>query len=86
MAGIKSKDVGGTFDAVDEQRRAMPTSVALDNWQPKSEMRCATCMHYVACRCRRHSPRGQEGWPAVYSSDWCGDHKMNKITMAIMNK
>ena len=27
-------------------------------------------------RCRRHAPT-LEGYPAVYISDWCGDHKMN---------
>jgi hypothetical protein len=31
-------------------------------------------------RCRRHAPT-PEGYPAVYETDWCGDHKVdeNKI-------
>ena len=31
-------------------------------------------------RCRRHSP-SMSGYPAVFKTDWCGDHKMdeNKI-------
>lgn len=31
-------------------------------------------------RCRRHAPT-MGGFPAVYESDWCGDHKIdeNKI-------
>ena len=31
-------------------------------------------------RCRKHAPT-LNGWPAVFSDDWCGDHKLdeNKI-------
>ena len=31
-------------------------------------------------RCRRYAPT-MNGWPAVFSTDWCGNHKMdeNKI-------
>ncbi len=31
-------------------------------------------------RCRKHAPT-MNGFPAVYESDWCGDHKLdeNKI-------
>jgi hypothetical protein len=31
-------------------------------------------------RCRRHAPT-MNGYPAVFSTDWCGDHKVdeNKI-------
>lgn len=31
-------------------------------------------------RCRRHAPT-MGGWPVVFESDWCGDHKLdeNKI-------
>lgn len=28
-------------------------------------------------RCRRRAPT-LNGWPVVYSSDWCGDHKLNE--------
>lgn len=28
-------------------------------------------------RCRRHSP-SMTGYPAVFGSDWCGDHKLNE--------
>ena len=27
-------------------------------------------------RCRRHAPT-LGGWPAVFESDWCGDHKID---------
>jgi hypothetical protein len=32
-------------------------------------------------RCRRHAPT-MTGYPVVYTSDWCGDHKLdeNKAT------
>lgn len=31
-------------------------------------------------RCRRHAP-SMNGYPAVFETDWCGDHKLdeNKI-------
>lgn len=28
-------------------------------------------------RCRRHAPT-LGGWPAIYESDWCGDHKIDE--------
>ena len=53
----------------------------VDNWQNRqSNMRCESCMHYCDYRCRRHAPTMQ-GFPAVYPSDWCGDHKMDKERM-----
>ena len=58
-------------------------------------MRCATCMWFVGKparidgpqikdtevgRCRRHAPT-MGGYPVVYLTDWCGDHRLdeNKI-------
>jgi hypothetical protein len=60
-------------------------------------MRCKTCIWYVPkqakpCyekratepvevgRCRRHAPT-MGGYPVVYMTDWCGDHRLdeNKI-------
>ncbi len=63
-----------------------------DNWKHRSTgMHCLSCMSFVEKiveiskpmdigRCRRHAPT-MNGYPVVYSSDWCGDHKMdeNKI-------
>ena len=52
-----------------------------DKWIHKSEgMLCKTCMYYINSRCRRHAPTMQ-GYPAVFESDWCGDHKLNKKEM-----
>ena len=28
-------------------------------------------------RCRRHAPT-MNGYPAVFGTDWCGDHKMDE--------
>lgn len=61
-----------------------------DNWRNRSQgMRCATCIHFVPKasprlapgpqlgRCRRHAPT-LSGWPAVFATDWCGDHKLDE--------
>lgn len=57
-----------------------------DLWRHRSaNMRCQTCMYFVVKaiegkslgRCRRHSPT-LAGWPAVFSQDWCGDHKIDE--------
>jgi hypothetical protein len=63
----------------------------MDNWKHRSSnMKCSTCMWFVAKiielkkaesntlgRCRRHSPT-MSGFPAVFDSDWCGDHKIDE--------
>jgi hypothetical protein len=28
-------------------------------------------------RCRRHAPT-MNGWPVMFASDWCGDHKLDE--------
>lgn len=28
-------------------------------------------------RCRRHAPT-MSGYPVVFNTDWCGDHKLNE--------
>jgi hypothetical protein len=67
----------------------MPTN---DNWESRSKnMSCATCMAYVpkndtkgkpteVGRCRNHSPSPgpTRGWPVVFNSDWCLDHKLDE--------
>lgn len=61
-----------------------PADQQADNWNKDltKTYACCTCMHYINYRCRKHAPRGLEGWPAVYPTDYCGDHKMDKGTMA----
>ena len=64
-----------------------------DNWQHRStEMRCRTCISFVAKtleaktpagrlgRCRRHAPT-MSGWPAVFEQDWCMDHKLDETKL-----
>jgi hypothetical protein len=52
-----------------------------DNWIHRSTgMLCKTCMYYVPKsiekgRCRRHAPT-MSGWPVLFPTDWCGDHKL----------
>ena len=60
-----------------------------DNWKLRSSgMVCMTCMFFVVKsdidgsptklgRCRRHAPT-MSGWPVMFSTDWCGDHKLNE--------
>lgn len=56
-----------------------------DPWIHRSSgMKCATCMWFVPKgtnesfgRCRRHAPT-MNGYPAVFSNDWCGDHKVDE--------
>lgn len=56
-------------------------------------MRCSTCIWFVKKepapmiaqhpgqheigRCRRHAPT-VGGYPVVYKSDWCGDHRLDE--------
>ena len=58
-----------------------------DNWEHRSEtMKCKTCMWFVPKapgvlgRCRRRSPE-LGGWPAVFETDWCGDHKLDETKL-----
>jgi len=66
----------------------------IDPWKHRSKgMCCATCMWCIVkvseemttatrtlARCRKHAPT-MTGYPAVFLTDWCGDHKLdeNKI-------
>ena len=63
-----------------------------DNWADKTQFGCQTCQWWakkerahlpqadhvdalVVGRCRRHAP-SLGGWPVVFPTDWCGDHKL----------
>lgn len=65
-----------------------PDAAPIDPWKHRSaNMRCASCMWYAAKvaddgsakigRCRRHAPV-MGGFPAVFPSDWCGDHRIDE--------
>jgi len=59
-----------------------------DLWKHRSKgMLCKTCIYFVVKesrdkettigRCRRHSPT-MNGYPVVFKTDWCGDHKLDE--------
>lgn len=64
----------------------------MDNWKHRSEgMKCKTCMFFIEKRplnglqdnprsigrCRCKSPT-LKGWPVVYDTGWCGEHKIDE--------
>ena len=66
----------------------------MDNWKHRNiGMQCRTCMWFAAKvsgdnpngdvasikigRCRKHAPT-MTGYPVVFVSDWCGDHKLDE--------
>jgi len=59
-----------------------------DPWKHRSTgMKCNTCMYYVQKgdkegfgRCRANAP-SMKGYPAVFSNDWCGNHKMDEAKL-----
>ena len=75
-----------------EERTKEFFSKPSDPWIHRSEgMRCKTCIWFVekvqnvpvkpettvVGRCRRHAPT-ISGYPVVYKSDWCGDHRLDE--------
>jgi len=60
-----------------------------DPWKHRSKgMVCDTCIWFVPKalatlgnskigRCRRHAPT-MNGYPVVYMTDWCGDHRLDE--------
>ena len=36
-----------------------------------------TPIQIILGRCRRHAPT-MNGWPVMFPSDWCGDHKLDE--------
>jgi hypothetical protein len=58
-----------------------------DSWKHRSAgMMCISCLWYVPKadtigrlgRCRRHAP-SMGGYPVVFPSDWCGDHRLSGV-------
>lgn len=64
-----------------------------DNWSGRDKGRiCNTCVSYIEKtpnmtdrksytpigRCRRHAPVVGQGYPVVFPSDSCGDHKLDE--------
>ncbi len=72
-----------------------PSTSDNDLWAHRSSrMVCKTCMWYVPKvlpehlavpdaligRCRRRAPT-MDGYPVVYQTDWCGDHKLDETKL-----
>lgn len=59
-----------------------------DNWEHRSKgMLCKTCMFFVEKkegfgRCRRNAPT-MNGFPAVFATDWCGNHKLDETKIEV---
>ena len=65
-----------------------------DPWKHRSKgMKCKTCMWFAMKqttahtdtrgalgRCRKHAPT-MNGFPAVFTEDWCGDHKLDETKL-----
>lgn len=76
-----------------EQNAKTPPQPSEDPWVHRSKgMRCRSCMWFVGKpsngggidpvrgpigRCRRHAP-SMNGYPVVFITDWCGDHKLDE--------
>lgn len=81
------------YNAKMEAGTARLKQEAADPWRHRSAgMRCQTCMWFVrkeptglvgsiksaeVGRCRRHAPT-MNGYPVVYMTDWCGDHRIDE--------
>lgn len=80
---------------VAQQNEQRIQGAGVDPWKGRSTgMRCRSCVWFVpkeasgvrpdgypiVGRCRRHAPT-MNGFPVVYLTDWCGDHRLdeNKI-------
>lgn len=80
-----------TFYRNETKEKEMSNTTNKDNWKDKATgMVCSTCTNYVPKneyigRCRRNAPT-MKGFPAVFPSDWCGEHKMNDALVAERNK
>jgi hypothetical protein len=68
-----------------------PVHAPLDPWMHRSKgMTCSTCMwanpkvgpdgNVTLGRCRRHAPT-MNGYPVIYMTDWCGDHKLDEAKL-----
>lgn len=74
------------------EQRAKGAIAGGDPWVNRSAaMLCKTCIWYLPKesigtllgaqtrigRCRRHAPT-MGGYPVVYMTDWCGDHRIDE--------
>jgi hypothetical protein len=92
QAGLYREKAIDEMEAEKASRR-ISVDKAADPWVHRSSgMRCKTCIWFVkkeptnhlshpgqheVGRCRRHSPT-MGGYPVVYMTDWCGDHRLDE--------
>lgn len=88
-AGSTGYGSGMTYSVPPPQYDPKDVAFKLDPWHGRSEgMKCKTCMWYAKKemrttalkpigRCRRHAPT-MNGYPVVFETDWCGDHKLDE--------
>ena len=70
-------------------RQGAISGTGIDPWAQRNKgMKCMTCVWFVpkelatlgtgkVGRCRRHAPT-MNGYPVVYLTDWCGDHRVDE--------
>ncbi len=73
----------------DVVRQGAIAGASVDPWAQRNKgMKCMTCVWFVpkelatlgtgkVGRCRRHAPT-MGGYPVVYQTDWCGDHRLDE--------
>jgi hypothetical protein len=85
------EEAGGFAGSFGPQEAPAKVGKGRDPWIHRSSgMRCRTCIFYVEKvrerdgmteaplgRCRRHAPT-MNGYPVVFPTDWCGDHKLDE--------
>ena len=91
--GPQAHELSGVAYPADRIKPGPEKSVleSRDPWKHRSSgMACSTCMWVVRKvseppdnakkplgRCRRHAPT-MNGYPVVFMTDWCGDHKLDE--------
>jgi len=71
-------------DDMENEKAKQDVYHEMDPWKHRTQrMRCSSCMWFVPKeettigRCRRHAPV-MSGYPVVFYTDWCGDHKLDE--------
>ena len=93
----KAIERSGLYDQRQTSEDQVDQTTSSDPWKHRSQkMTCSTCMWFVVKslppitpqgpkthalgRCRRHAPE-LGGFPAVFTTDWCGDHKLDETKL-----
>jgi Pyruvate/2-oxoacid:ferredoxin oxidoreductase delta subunit len=91
---IEKEFEGQHMGQENQKNRTQGVIAGADPWVHRSSgVRCRTCIWFVpkltqglqamrqdtpiVGRCRRHAP-SMGGYPVVYQTDWCGDHRIDE--------